>query len=164
MPPAIFISNMSGQDLEHHHRPLIAFTIKCRKNNENDIMPRSHLRLQLVVPTLLSLFFSGCMSFNEPAPNHSDSRPGPLVSTTGYCRTCRMARTTTSTRYCGKSSGANVRSSPVIGSATFVAMAASIPIWGASPSRTAENFPGPGHRSFPGWETDAPVMNWKPII
>ncbi|WP_226649186.1 META domain-containing protein [Microbulbifer variabilis] len=31
-------------------------------------MPRSHLRLQLVVPTLLSLFFSGCMSFNEPAP------------------------------------------------------------------------------------------------
>ncbi|WP_445356492.1 META domain-containing protein [Microbulbifer sp. ANSA002] len=31
-------------------------------------MPRSHLPLQLVVPAVLSLLFSGCMSFREPAP------------------------------------------------------------------------------------------------
>ncbi|MFA0812882.1 META domain-containing protein [Microbulbifer epialgicus] len=59
--------NMSGQDLEHHHRPLVAFTIKCRKTHENDIMPRDHIRLQLMVPALLTLLFSGCMSFDAPS-------------------------------------------------------------------------------------------------
>ncbi|WP_020414082.1 META domain-containing protein [Microbulbifer sp. VTAC004] len=63
---------MSVQDLERHHRPLVVFTIKCRNTYENDIMPRDHLRLQLMIPSLLALLLSGCMSFDAP------SEPQPL--------------------------------------------------------------------------------------